>query len=176
MRVSEIMTSSVMRLAPEDTVGNAYSMMIEHSIHQVPITENQRYVGMIYAKQLMASNALPTSKIKGHIITTPKLSADDDIVKAAELVIGSGNRALPVVEKGKLIGILGETDIAQSSNFGDATVDSVMSGAIVIEEGASLSEAISKMRRHNISRLPLINENGALTGVISVLEDRKSVV
>ena len=77
----------------------------------MPIVENQRYIGVIYDKQLMTSNALPTSKIKGHIVTTPKLSAADHIAKAAEIVIGSGNRALPVVEKGKLIGILSETGV-----------------------------------------------------------------
>jgi CBS domain-containing protein/ribosome-associated translation inhibitor RaiA len=75
------------------------------------------------------------------------------------------------VEKGgKLVGILSETDIAQTADFGGATVDEVMSGAIVIEEDTTLSDAVSKMRRYNISRLPVINEKGVLRGVMSILD------
>ena len=45
-----------------------------------------------------------------------------------------------------------------------------MSGAIVIEEDTTLSNALSKIRRYNISRLPVINMNGILMGVINALD------
>ena len=170
MKVSEIMVSSISSLAPEDTVAKAYSLMMDRSIHQVPVAEDGRYVGMVFAKQLMASSAQTTSKLKGFIVNTSALGPDDDVEDAARLVIGSGNRALPVVEKGKLVGILSETDIAQTADFGGATVDEVMSGAIVIEEDTPLSDAVSKMRRYNISRLPVINEKGVLRGVMNILD------
>ena len=170
MKVSEIMVSNIVSLAPEDTVARAYSQMIDRSIHQVPVAENDRYVGMVFAKRLMASSAQPTSKLKSFIVNTSTLSPDDDVEKAAKLVIGSGNRALPVVEKGKLVGIVSETDIAQTADFGGATVDEVMSGAIVIQEDTLLADAVSKMRRYNISRLPVINEKGLLRGVMNILD------
>ena len=170
MKVSEIMVSNIASLAPEDTVAKAYSLMIDRSIHQVPVAEDGMYVGMVFAKRLMASSAQPTSKLKSFIVNTSTLSPDDDVEKAARLVIGSGNRALPVVEKGKLAGIVSETDIAQTADFGGATVDEVMSGAIVIEEDTLLADAVSKMRRYNISRLPVINEKGLLRGVMNILD------
>ena len=170
MKVSEIMVSNIASLAPEDTVAKAYSLMIDRSIHQVPVAEDGTYVGMVFAKRLMASSAQPTSKLKSFIVNTSTLSPDDDVEKAARLVIGSGNRALPVVEKGRLTGIVSETDIAQTADFGGATVDEVMSGAIVIEEDTLLADAVSKMRRYNISRLPVINEKGLLRGVMNILD------
>jgi len=171
MKVSEIMVSNIASLAPEDTVAKAYSLMIDRSIHQVPVAEDGgMYVGMVFAKRLMASSAQPTSKLKSFIVNTSTLSPDDDVEKAARLVIGSGNRALPVVEKGRLTGIVSETDIAQTADFGGATVDEVMSGAIVIEEDTLLADAVSKMRRYNISRLPVINEKGLLRGVMNILD------
>jgi len=171
MKVSEIMVSNIASLAPEDTVAKAYSLMIDRSIHQVPVAEDGgMYIGMVFAKRLMASSAQPTSKLKSFIVNTSTLSPDDDVEKAARLVIGSGNRALPVVEKGKLAGIVSETDIAQTADFGGATVDEVMSGAIVIEEDTLLADAVSKMRRYNISRLPVINEKGLLRGVMNILD------
>jgi CBS domain-containing protein len=45
-----------------------------------------------------------------------------------------------------------------------------MSGAIVIEEENTLSNAMSKIRRYNISRLPMINSHGILTGVINAID------
>ncbi|MGI0019490.1 MAG: CBS domain-containing protein [Nitrososphaera sp.] len=172
MKVSEIMVSNIASLAPEDTVAKAYSLMIDRSIHQVPVAENGRYIGMVFAKRLMASSAQPTSKLKSFIVNTSTLSPDDDVEKAAKLVIGSGNRALPVVDgkTAKLAGIVSETDIAQTADFGGATVDEVMSGAIVIEEDTLLADAVSKMRRYNISRLPVINEKGLLRGVMNILD------
>lgn len=172
MKVSDIMVADVASVASEDTVAKAFSVMIDRSVNQLPLVdEGGRYAGMVFAKHLLSSSAQPTSKLKGHAVSTQALRPDDDVEKAAKMVLGSGNRALPVVESnGRLVGIVSETDIAQTADFGHATVDEVMSGAIVIEEGTSLADAMSKMRRYNISRLPVISEKGVLRGVINILD------
>jgi CBS domain-containing protein len=170
MKVSEIMVIDVVTLSPEDSVAKALNLMANRSINQIPIVdENGKYLGMIFAKQIINSTAQPSSKLKGYIVSTSTLSRDHDIEKAAQLVIGSGNRAMPVVEKGELVGIVSETDLVSTSDFGHAIVDEVMSGAIVIEENSSLADAVSKMRRYNISRLPVINTKGILHGTLSIL-------
>src|SRR5919198_2781914 len=172
MKVSEIMVTDVVTLSSEDTVAKALNLMADRSINQIPtVDENGKYLGMIFAKQLINYTAQPSSKLKSYIINTSTLSPDHDIEKAAQLVIGSGNRAMPVVEeKGKLVGIVSETDLVSTAVFGHAIVDEVMSGAIVIEENTSLADAISKMRRYNISRLPVINTKGVLRGTLSIID------
>jgi CBS domain-containing protein/ribosome-associated translation inhibitor RaiA len=82
---------------------------------------------------------------------------------------------MPVVENGELVGIVSETDLVSTADFGHAIVDEVMSGAIVIEENTSLADAISKMRRYNISRLPVINTKGILRGTLSILDIAKII-
>jgi CBS domain-containing protein/ribosome-associated translation inhibitor RaiA len=177
MKVSEIMVTDVVTLSLEDTVARALNLMADKSINQVPtVDENGKYLGMIFAKRLINSTAQPSSKLRSYIINTSILSPDHDIENAAQLVIGSGNRAMPVVEdKDKLVGILSETDIVSTADFGHAIVDEVMSGAIVIEEGNSLADAISKMRRYNISRLPVINTKGILRGTLNILDIAKII-
>jgi CBS domain-containing protein/ribosome-associated translation inhibitor RaiA len=173
MKVSDIMVGNVFSLSAEDTVAKAFSIMTDKSINQIPIVDDGgRYAGMIFAKQFLATNPMPSSKLKSFIVRTPTLDPDDSIEKAAQLVIGSGNRALPVVKNGKgnLAGIVSETDIVLTADFGHATVDEVMSGAIVIEEDTKLADAISKMRRYNISRLPVIDSRGILKGTINALD------
>jgi CBS domain-containing protein/ribosome-associated translation inhibitor RaiA len=171
MKVSEIMVTDVVTLNFEDTIAKAFSLMEDKSINQIPVVEDGgKYAGMIFAKQLLTSSAQPSSKLKSFIVTTSALNPDHDLEKAVQLIIGSGTRALPVVEKGKLAGILSETDLVQTADFGHATVDEVMSGAIVIEEDTPLADAVSKMRRYNISRLPVISTKGILRGMLNILD------
>jgi CBS domain-containing protein len=176
MKISEIMVTDVFTLIAEDTVAKAFNLMVDKSINQVPLVdEGGKYNGMLFVKQLINSTAQPTSKVKSYIVNTSILSPDAEVEKAAQLVIGSGNRALPVVEKGKLVGIVSETDLVMTADFGHATVDEVMSGAIVIEEDTMLADAVSKMRRYNISRLPVINAKGLLRGSLNILDVGKII-
>jgi CBS domain-containing protein len=89
--------------------------------------------------------------------------------------VTTGNRALPVIEDSKLIGIVSETDTILKTDFGNILVDNVMANAIVIKDDTMLDSALAKMRRYNISRLPVINSNGILTGVINALDRAKII-
>lgn len=171
MNVSEIMVADVFTLSSEDTVARALNMMADKSINQIPVVDDDgKYAGMIFAKQLLNSSAQPPSKLKGYVVNTSTIGPDQEVEKAAQLIVGAGNRALPVVEKGRLVGIVSETDIVSTADFGHAIVDEVMSGAIVIEEDTSLADAVAKMRRYNISRLPIINQKGIFKGTLSILD------
>ena len=176
MKVSEISVDKVFMLTSEDSVAKALNIMYENNINQIPIIDDDgKYIGMIYAKQFLGVNAVPMSKLKNSVINTPILSPDDNIEKCAQLVVVTGNRALPIIENGKLASVVSETDIVLTSDFGHAIVDEVMSGAIVIEEEDTLSNALSKMRRYNISRLPIINSQGILTGIVNALDVAKII-
>src|ERR687890_233792 len=174
MKVSEINVDKVFMLTSEDSVAKALNIMYENNINQIPIIDDDgKYIGMIYAKQFLGVNATPSSKLKSFLVNTPILSSEDNIEKCAQLIVATGNRALPIVENGTLSNIVSETDVVLTSDFGHARVDEVMSGAIVIEEDDTLSNALSKMRRYNISRLPVINSNGILTGSGNALDITK---
>lgn len=171
MKVSEIMIGKIISLTLEDTVAKALSVMYENSINQVPIVDDyDNYGGMIFAKDFLVANAVPGAKLKTFISTTPILSPSDNIERCAQLIVATGKRALPVVQNKKIIGIVSETDVALTADFGHAIIDEVMSGAIVIEEDNTLGNAMAKIRRYNISRLPVINANGILTGVINAID------
>lgn len=171
MKVSEIMISKIISLNLEDTVAKALNVMYENNINQVPIVdEKENYGGMIFAKDFLMVNAVPSAKLRTFVSTTPILSPTDNIERCAQLILATGKRALPVIQSKKIVGIVSETDVALTSDFGHAIIDEVMSGAIVIEEDNTISNAMSKIRRYNISRLPVINSNGILTGVINAID------
>jgi CBS domain-containing protein len=174
MIISDIMVEKVLTLSLDDTAAKAQSIMHENNINQLPVVDNEgKYKGMIFAKEFLNLNTMPSSKLKNFIAKTPVLSPNDTIEKCIQLIVTTGNRALPVVEEGKLISIVSETDVISAANFGHRTVDEVMSGAIVIEENYTLANALTRMRRYNISRLPVIKSNGVVTGIINALEISK---
>jgi CBS domain-containing protein/ribosome-associated translation inhibitor RaiA len=171
MKVSEIMISKIISLNLDDSVAKALSVMYDNRINQVPLVDNnENYKGMIFAKDFLLINTMPEAKLKSFVSTTPVLSPSFGIEKCAQLIVATGKRALPVLEKNKVVGIVSETDVALTADFGHAIIDEVMSGAIVIEEDNTLGIGLSKIRRYNISRLPVINFRGILRGVINALD------
>ena len=75
-----------------------------------------------------------------------------------------------MVEDSKLVGIVSETDLIGKAHFGNVLVDNVMVGVIVTEEDIALDRALARIRRHNISRLHVINSREVIKGVINALD------
>jgi CBS domain-containing protein len=82
-----------------------------------------------------------------------------------------------VEQKGKIakpIGILTDRDIVMEVIAEDVDIDLVSVGDIMslklvtVDEGTKLLDAISVMRTKGIRRLPVVNNNGSLLGILSV--------
>src|SRR5262245_52770257 len=132
MIVDDIMIKDVISLTPEDSVSKALSLMHSHRLNQIPIVnDTSDYLGMVFAKEFLSVNASPESKLKGFVSKTPTLGREATVERAIEMILNTGNRAFPVIESSKLVGIVSEMDIVVNARFGHSKADSVMSGAIV---------------------------------------------
>jgi CBS domain-containing protein/ribosome-associated translation inhibitor RaiA len=171
MQVSDVMIKDVITVSPDDTVAKALSLMIENNVHQLPVVEKNAYTGMIYAKHFIETNIFPkTTKVKNFVVKAPSLDPNVEIRDANQAIVRSGLRALPVIAKERLVGMVSETDLVLNTELGNMLVDDVMRGAIVIPGDSSLSNALAKMKRQNISRLPVINKDGKLIGNMDTLD------
>ena len=59
--------------------------------------------------------------------------------------------------------------------IGNLKVNDIMSNPIVIDENLDLDNALSLMRKHNISRLPVVNIKHIIVGVVSLLDILKII-
>ena len=93
------------------------------------------------------------------------------IKEAARLMKSEDVGALPVVEGGRLSGMITDRDIAiraVAEGRLDATVGEIASKDVVsVDPQQSLEEAARLMAKHQIRRLPVCEEDGRLAGIIA---------
>jgi acetoin utilization protein AcuB len=114
-------------------------------------------------------------------LAAPVISRRTTVHDALRLVRGHGYSALPVCERGRFLGLVGEKDLlemtpSQATLFSrqeiSALLDRVTVGAIVrvppaaVSQDQSLREAAEAMVRHSTGVLPVL-ENGRYAGLIS---------
>ena len=83
---------------------------------------------------------------------------------------------LPVVENGKVIGIVTNRDTRFETNL-DQPVSAIMTPQarlITVKEGASLEEGRALMHKHRLERVLVLNDAGELAGLITVKDMLKS--
>jgi CBS domain-containing protein len=95
------------------------------------------------------------------------------VVEAAKLMRDEDVGSLPVVENGRLAGVVTDRDIAvravaEGKDPQSTKVADVCSGDLVtIDPQQDLDEALRLMARHQVRRLPVVEEDGRLVGVVA---------
>ncbi len=105
--------------------------------------------------------------VKNMIDTTepfPTIKSDDTVQQAARLMRGADVRAVPVVENGRLVGIITDWDVVDSfaqraHELSDMPVSAVMTSENLITIGpeATVAEATDVLGRHRVHHLPVID-------------------
>jgi CBS domain-containing protein len=101
------------------------------------------------------------------------VSPDASLKDAAVLMRDKGIGMLPVGENDRMIGSITDRDIAiravADGRSGDATVREVMTKELVwAYEEDTVLEGASKMSDHQIRRLPVVNADKRLVGMVSL--------
>lgn len=128
MRVEEFMTKNVITVSPEARLLDAQKIMVEKNIRRLPVVDKGKLVGIVTERDLFESTPsrmnpmgaqqlhyiLSKMKVKDmmrrHPVTvSPNTPFEDALRIGQERKIGS----FPVVESGKLVGIITESDIVR---------------------------------------------------------------
>lgn len=122
-KVKEIMTTDVITTTSDIDVVYAFEKLMKHKISSLPVVEDDKLVGIITATDvghnlILDKYELGTSvdeiMIKSVITVSPEDSLETAINVMKEGTSSSGIlNQLPVVEDGKLMGIISDGDIIQ---------------------------------------------------------------
>ncbi|MGE5618655.1 MAG: CBS domain-containing protein [Sphingomonadaceae bacterium] len=118
MKLREVMTTEFCCASPSDSLSKIAAEMKRHNVGAMPVCENGRLMGIITDRDIVvecvASGTDPNTCQVGRFMTTSLVQGhpDMDVGEAAKLMGREQVHRLPVVENGKLVGIVSIGDIA----------------------------------------------------------------
>jgi len=119
--VKNIMTKPVVKIEYNKTVREAAQLMSKHRVGSIIVTKNKKPVGIITETDInkkIVAEAKDPRKIKVEdIMSSPLIFVlpDDDLLDVVEKMKRHKIKRIPVIEKGRLIGIVTNTDIARTT-------------------------------------------------------------
>ena len=137
-------------------------------------------LGIIHKNLTIDEQAAQVDRVKRSehgVITDPFfLSPDHLISDANELMSKYRISGVPICVKGKLVGIITNRDLRFETNF-EQPIGNVMTKdhLVTAPVGTTLEEAQAILGKHRIEKLPLVDENGNLKGLITIKDIEKSI-
>lgn len=112
MKANDVMTKDPVTLGPEATLGEAATLMRQEDCGSIPIVDGGRLVGIVTDRDIViravaAGKDARGTKVSEVMSADPVcISPDTDVDEAAKVMADRQIRRLPVVDDGKLAGIL----------------------------------------------------------------------
>ena len=137
-------------------------------------------IGIIHKNMSIEEQAEEVDKVKrseNGVIVNPFFLSPQDSVFDADALMGKYKiSGVPVVENGKLVGILTNRDLRFITDY-NQKIGEVMTkdNLVTAPVGTNLQQAQEILRKHKIEKLPLVDENGFLKGLITIKDIEKSV-
>jgi CBS domain-containing protein len=114
------MSKEIISIEKGASILEAAKLMEKHNISSLIVVDRGEPVGIVTERDLVRKVLLKNLDVKSEvkaIMSSPLITvdADEDVTRAAEILVEKKIRRLPVVEEGKLVGIVTETNISQTS-------------------------------------------------------------
>lgn len=149
--------------------------------HQLAIAmAREGGIGMIHKNLSIEQQAEQVDKVKRSehgVITDPFfLSPHHKLKDALELMGRYKISGVPITVDGKLVGILTNRDLRFETNF-DQEIGNVMTkdNLVTALEGVTLDEAQKLLGKHRIEKLPIVDKNNNLKGLITIKDIEKAI-
>ena len=116
LHVRDLMTSSVVSVGPDESISNVHNLMAANRIRHVPVVDAEGRVLGVVSERDVIQRALfeDTGKVTDIMAwKTETIEPDDAVATAARIMLDHKYGCLPVVDQGRLTGILTEADFVR---------------------------------------------------------------
>jgi len=175
MDISDIASQEYVEVDVGTRLGKVRSLFDEENPKGIIVTRDGEYDGVLAERDVLQSHVEDDAKA-GSLTKpsrndpAPQIDRTEDIRDVARQLVEGGTKVAPVFEGEKRYGIITADAIltAVIDNLDALTVDQICTDDVIsIPEDAGVGKAINYLRENGISRLPVVNENGHLSGVIT---------
>jgi CBS domain-containing protein len=123
MKVSDLAHHELYTAQVEETLDEAADRMSWHQVGALPVFDGQRLVGIITERDLteaVAEGADPAATpVSDYMTPAPEvLRPDSELAEAAHTMLALGVRHLPVMQGGRLVGVLSMRDVLGAESGG----------------------------------------------------------
>jgi len=182
MKVADLMMRFPLSIRSTDDLVLARSMMTWATVRHLPVVDDGQLVGIVSARDVVAN---PDKTIVSEVMTTPAQSIhpDDPVLEAAGRMAASKLGSLPVMDKGKLVGIITTVDILASqveqamkpSEEGPIVADFMTKDPVTTHPDDYALMALDRMREYRVRHLPVVDGDYRVVGLISDRDLRVAV-
>jgi len=122
MKVRELMTTEPITVETKATLGEVATLMKQKDCGSIPVVEGRRLVGIVTDRDIVvrgvAAGKDPKTQRVSEVMSADPVTVgpDDDVTHAEKKMADRQIRRLPVVEGGKLVGIIVTAQIARAGN------------------------------------------------------------
>lgn len=199
------MTPRPLTVAPSASIDRAITLMEEHAIHHLVVTEHDRVAGMLSDRDILVSTGWTLALERTGRTTNGQndvwfphrveqimsrsvhaLSANDDVRDAALLMDGFRVGAVPIVSDERLVGIVTDSDLLRwldelalddnaAGRFLEGTVQTLMSSPPICAHPDTPLDDVVAMVRRFCVRHIPVSQNDTLIGIISDRDLRRLV-
>ena len=128
MRVRDIMSTNVVTVEEKTSIHDARKIMEAHKIRRLPVMKKDKLVGLVTERMLLEASPSPATSLSIHemhyllakmtvkeiMVKNPyTISPDMPVEEGLQLGQEKGYGAFPVVEEGRLVGVVTESDIVR---------------------------------------------------------------
>lgn len=146
-----------------NNVDVSYSKLNSEYGHDAFLLENGQ---LSYIISNFLSKACVKDVMSTNVVT---LHEDQGIKQAAELMLNQNKTHIPIVDESHhIIGIVTAWDLSKAIAANTDNIDEIMTkDVLTCYEDDSIYDVSSKLKEHNISGLPVIDENNTVIGIIT---------
>jgi IMP dehydrogenase len=135
-------------------------------------------IGVIHRNLSPERQALEVERVKkyesGMIVNPIDMHPDQVLAEAQEVMENRNISGVPIVENDALVGILTNRDLRFEKRLQMKIRDVMTKDLITAPEGTSLEQAIEILHEHRIEKLPVVDKDGRLEGLITIKDIEKA--
>ena len=184
LTVADVMSKNVAIISPDETVVSAAKMMSEKRVSCLAVMDGGQVAGILTETDMLRRVArngkrFYHSKLEQIISHSVKsVSPDMSVLEASNIMSETRIKRLPILEQGKLVGIVTQTDLVRAlTSYGLwRDVSEIMSCDVaVIAEDATVAKAAELMTLRRISCIVVL-DGGEAVGVLTQKDMLRRVV
>ena len=169
--VADIMTSMPIVATVPGSRNDAINLMVRNKLTGVPVVRESdgQLMGIVSRRDVfnnMNEEQLSMLMKKNPITITP----DKPISEAAKIFYDLRIHRLPVVEKGRLVGIVTPTDLLReirTMKTKKTAIDSIRAACVTCYKDDPLSYVVAAMKISSVTAMPVLDERGVIIGLIT---------